>query len=505
VRTAGGLARAAAAGCAALAVLLIVVPAAPARPRPPVVLVVFDEFPTTSLLGKGRRVDARRYPNFARLAAQSTWFRNATTVHDSTFVAMPAILTGRVRGYLPGAGARPPRRSLFTLLKRQGYRVNGSEEGAHVCPVRLCGRRHGTRWFLVRSRMARFSRFIRSIRPSRRPYLHFKHTLLPHVPWIYLPSGRQYAHGPFAPIRGVNSALGVRDRGLVRLAYQRHLLQVGAVDRAVGRLVRQLRATGLWRRSLVVVTADHGVSFRLGERDRRTVTPGNVQNIAPVPLFVKRPRQRHGKVSLAYARTVDIVPTIASVLRIRVPWRTRGSSLFSRAVARRRTVRVGGRAPASPVVKLRARAFQGRWSRAIAYQHWLFGYGRRGRGLYGIGPNPELLGRGLDRLRVARAAGLRATVLGASDLQNVEPRRRFRPAFVTGHIRGARRGRRDLAVAVNGRIAAVTKSFRLGRRQPESFACMVPESTLVPGRNFVHVLLVERRRRRLRLRLLGGA
>ena len=62
--------------------------------RAPVVLVVFDEFPVSSLLDGNGEIDAVRYPNFAELAHGSTWFRNATTVSYSTTQAVPAILTG---------------------------------------------------------------------------------------------------------------------------------------------------------------------------------------------------------------------------------------------------------------------------------------------------------------------------------------------------------------------------------------------------------------------------
>ena len=47
---------------------------------PPIVIIVFDEFPTSSLLNSEREIDRNRYPNFARLADDATWFRNASTV-----------------------------------------------------------------------------------------------------------------------------------------------------------------------------------------------------------------------------------------------------------------------------------------------------------------------------------------------------------------------------------------------------------------------------------------
>ena len=59
-----------------------------------VVLLVFDELTSTSLLDERMEVDAERYPNFAALAEDSTWFRNAATVDAWTVNAVPTILTG---------------------------------------------------------------------------------------------------------------------------------------------------------------------------------------------------------------------------------------------------------------------------------------------------------------------------------------------------------------------------------------------------------------------------
>ncbi|UCF86678.1 MAG: hypothetical protein JSV71_04120, partial [Nitrospiraceae bacterium] len=62
---------------------------------PPIVMVIFDEFLVTSLMSEKRTIDSKRYPNFAELAKESTWFRNATTVGDNTGYAVPSIMTGK--------------------------------------------------------------------------------------------------------------------------------------------------------------------------------------------------------------------------------------------------------------------------------------------------------------------------------------------------------------------------------------------------------------------------
>jgi len=501
-----------AAACALLSVALLAPASAEARGRPPVVLIVFDEFPTTSLLGKSRGIDARRFPNFGRLAGDATWYRNATTVYDSTFSAMPAILEGRVPRYRTG-GLRRPRRSILNVLARRGYRVRGSVDVQNACPRRFCGRQRPTRYYLVHNRLRRLTAFVDSIKTTSRPTVWFKQTLLPHVPWIYLPSGKQYIRGVRAPIRGINSELSAHEPTLVRLSYQRHVLQVAAVDLALGRLLDRLQATGLYDRALLIVVADHGISFRLGEVDKRIATPGNVQGIAPVPLFVKRPRQRRGRISGLYARTSDVAPTIARIAGVRLPWRTSGHSVFSRALRRRRTVHVGSRLPNLNAVSIGVGRFQVRWRRLIRQTHGLFGIGSLPR-LYAIGPARPALGRPLavvrGRLRVgsspvAPPGRFRASVIKAAEIRSVNPYSRLVPALVSGHIRGGRgRRRRNLAVAVNGRIVATTRSFFLRGSSREGYAVIVPEGSFHPGRNQVHVLSVRRRRGgRLRFRLLA--
>ena len=77
-------------------------------------------------------------------------------------------------------------------------------------------------------------------------------------------------------------------------SWQRHLLQAGAADKLVGEVIDRLKETGMYRRAMVVVMADHGVSFRMGSTDRRTIVPANARDIAPIPLFVKYPKQRAG-------------------------------------------------------------------------------------------------------------------------------------------------------------------------------------------------------------------
>jgi hypothetical protein len=73
----------------------------------------------------------------------------------------------------------------------------------------------------------------------------------------------------------------------------------------------------------------------------------------------------------------------------------------------------------------------------------------------------------------------------------VQLRSDFLPAHLTGTIDSAGRpGQRDLAVALNGRIVAVGKSFTLAGDHSENFSILLPESAFREGRNHVELLSV---------------
>ena len=452
------------------------------RPTRPVVMVVFDELPLVSLLDSRGRIDRARYPNFAALAGDATWHANATTVSDSTKLAIPSILSGRLPKVGTPATTRGHPRNIFTLLHARGYRLKVQEEATSLCPYRGCRRRRSAHYFLSRDRLGRFDRWIRSIDRSRRPTLYYKHALLPHVPWVFTPQLRRYDRSVLGPIKGLNSSeRSVFDRTLVRQSWQRHLLQVGAVDALLGRIVARMKATGVYDRASLVVMSDHGVSFRVGATDRRTIVPSNAFDVAPIPLFIKAPGQRRGRIDRSLMRTYDVLPTVAGQIGVRLPRGLSGRSATSNRVRRRGRVKVMSRAPLARVTFTRGRLAQGRRA-ALRRKLALFGSGSRS--LYLFGANAPLLGRPVAGLRVRGRGKVRATLNGARDYRRIYRRSSFIPAHVTGRITGRRKGlRRDIAVAVNGRIWGVTRSVRIRGSRSEYYSVLLNPDKLVVGRN----------------------
>ena len=475
----------------------------------PVVLVVFDELPTNSLLDGSHRIDAVRFPHFAELARQSTWFPNATTVAEGTTGAVPALLSGLYprRGQLPRLADHPD--NLFTLLGGR-YTIDAFERETRLCPPGLCredqrssfGRRLGSMiedasvvygHLLLPKRLAndlpsvsqswqdflhagqdepaRFGRFLDTLRPSAQPTLSYLHLLLPHSPWQYLPSGERYSVRYPVP-SWQSDEVWSSDEGLVVQNWQRHLLQLAYTDRLLGRLVARLRETGLFDRALVIVTADEGISFRPGHK-RRPVWPGNLQDIAFVPLFVKLPHQTVGHTLETHVPTMDVLPTIAAALGIHLRWPVDGRPVFAADGPQRNEVAVlkgSGQAVSAPLPELLRRR-----DAALARQVALFGSGTPAPSLFGVGRYRKLLGR---PVRAVRAAGTVRLDRGRSPLE----------------VSGSAVGVSDVAVAVAGRVAAVVPVY--GSR----FWALLPAPA-----DSVDVLAVSGDPRAPRLRLLGQA
>jgi hypothetical protein len=472
---------------------------APRAPRhPPVVMLVFDEFSTTSLLDRHGEIDSERYPNFAALAGDATWFPYATASLDETGRAMRALLTGRSSWEFAKPSYEKNPRNLFTLFARM-YRLDVREEVTSMCPRRLCPHslpqtKSSVERKIAGGRPERFDGWVRSIRPRQRPTLYFGHSLFPHGPWTYLPSGHRYDDGPSE--RRFSWDLQHFNRWLVNQRYQRHLLQVGFTDRLLGQALERLRAIGLYDRSLIVITADNGESLgRLG--NGHEISGANAGDIALAPLFVKLPYQEDGRVDRRHVRIVDVVPTMARVAHVPLRWSHDGRSVFGSGAAR---------FPGSTVlvkrdgqrIRLSSRELPERAAGALRLKMGLFGSGSES-GLFAMGPFRFMVGTPVarwPRLPAGRARaildppGLNRELHGGSGLL---------PLLVTGSLARVR-GATDLAVAANGKIAATAPT--VDAHGTPLFSALLPESALHEGSNEIELFAIVQRRGEPRLRPL---
>ncbi|HLU42189.1 MAG TPA: sulfatase-like hydrolase/transferase [Microthrixaceae bacterium] len=489
------------------------------RDLPPVVMVVLDELPTASLLDGRGNIDADAFPNFAELAGHATFARNHTTVAPYTIAAVPALLTGRMpsdREAVPTSVDHPE--NLFTLLG-EDYDMHVIETMTHLCPTSVCERVEaveGTPPPLVgllreavgvgRKRVEpvavddepefefelgptdseaelRFEELAATFHAEpRKPGLHYLHVLLPHQAWVRLPDGKHY-EAP-SPPHGVFMNHVSQDPALAEVVRQRHLMQLAYTDVLLGELMDELKAAGTYDESLVIVTADHGVSFRPAN-PLRPLSDDNAADILWTPLIVKAPGQTEPQVLDHPTESVDVLPTIADLLGVELPWEVDGRSIFDDPrpddwTRRAFHWRVNEAEPeADGFVHVDGPSGYREVLRSKPLDHgpeWDLRFWRRGR-------HGDLIGQRVAPMRGRDGPRVEVTLEGAERFDDVDLSADVVPAYLHGLVLDSPEPV-DLALAVNGVVAAWFPADAVtldGTSRP--YYLLVPTSLLRDGDN----------------------
>jgi len=337
----------------------------PDQPLADIVFVLLDELPLVTLVDGNGQIDKSLFPGFARLQSISNWYFDTTSVSDGTGAAVPAILTSRYpEEESAGLTVATQPVNLFTIL-RHHYAYNVAEAVTRFCPQALCPRvgpgfysrtkallldmtaiflhrvvpdhwavglpsvtNNWSGFFAERQvffpegwlkhagaqteidRPGYFNRFTGSIQKGDKPVLNFMHILFPHEPNAYLPDGENYG---LVWMRGQMKELwGDVEWGVIS-GKQRHVLQVQYADQLLNNLLDHLQEQQMLDESLIIVVADHGISFAL-EDTRRALSDINKAALLRVPMFIKLPGQVQGQRVERPAMTIDILPTMLAAL-----------------------------------------------------------------------------------------------------------------------------------------------------------------------------------------------
>jgi hypothetical protein len=340
-----------------------------------VLQIVFDEFPLYALLDARGNINAERFPGFAQLAEESTWFRNSVAESNFTHQAVPAILSSHVPSQTGGPFLQQYPKNIFTLFGGKTT-VGGIEPVTSLCPQSVCHTHTGSSFHFDARRYVKFVRDAgyvyghRVLPPIARkripsiegtwggfgavankfkeqfdngafsqvdaitsgvdalvadtsPRIEVIHALVPHAPWRLTPDHR------VAPLSPTISTQNPDDEDVVRDTYQTFLLQVGAADNAISKLITNLKAAGRWENTLLVVTADHGISFLPTMPQRHTDFSDMDQSndIYHIPTFIKLPKQSRGAVSDCAISNLDLLPTVIDVTKTKTSWEFAGKSV----------------------------------------------------------------------------------------------------------------------------------------------------------------------------------
>ena len=301
----------------------------------PIIVWLLDGAPVTSLMKADGTIDERHFPNFAKLAGTSTWYRVARSEATQTLLAVPPLLTGR-------AGSAKGGDSLLTIFENSHDALVLDQVVALAPPGRLSPPRIGQalrdlavvypyllapqalrdklppvgeRWIGLGQAEERYRNALSSLQllgPSgARPPFYFRHDLLPHGPYRYREQGR--LANPTTLSTSADPESGTSS------AFANFFLQFKATDQLLGATVERLKAVGLWQSCLFVLVADHGITFENGVNTGSTEGEAKFDTLY-VPLFIKEPGQTEGRVVDQEVSLLDVVPLVLDLVGAKPPW-----------------------------------------------------------------------------------------------------------------------------------------------------------------------------------------
>ena len=164
-------------------------------------------------------------------------------------------------------------------------------------------------------------RWARTWKTLDAPFFAFLHYMEPHEP--YRPPARFLRHhlgGQSARrVTGVNQHALKFMSGVVPMGAEEfdrlgrlYDAEVSYADHCIGELIEGLRATGLLDRTMLIVTSDHGEN--LGDHGLMSHMFSVHESILRVPLIVRYPGGEHGGTEPGLVQTLDIFPTLVTML-----------------------------------------------------------------------------------------------------------------------------------------------------------------------------------------------
>jgi hypothetical protein len=252
-------------------------------------------------------------------------------------------------------------------------------------------------------------------------------------------------------------------------------------------LIADLKASGKWDSTMLVVTADHGISFIPTMQQRHTdfTDSDQVADIYRIPTFIKYPNQKNGVSDDCAITNLDLLPTIIDVTQTKSSWTFAGKSLAGKCpVGRIRSIvsATGQKAELTG-------GFEETRARAAFYSEIVSNVGQI-HNVAAVGESASLIGSRLGK----RTLDTRITewvTKQKSLFANVSGKRGARiPALLTGEVTVStvlEPGTEGI-IAVDGIAAGVIGELS-GARSVAGFTAVLDYTLLTPGAHTIELFI----------------
>ena len=322
-----------------------------------VVLVTIDTLRADHLGAYG--YERPTSPRIDALGRAGTVFERAYTAWPKTRGSMVIMLTGRDTSRNGYSKTHPVlldfNPTLASVLKESGYATAAIVDNPNVAAQNGYGKGFDSyrETWEEKSLPAEADRmraitdggiaFLRSA-PADRPFFLWLHYVNPHAPYTPPPPfdtrfrDAAASAGPRLKLvpdfhGGIPRRWAVRGQDRLGYYVAQYDGEIAAVDQEVGRLLDALQASAAGKKTVVVLTSDHGES--LGEHDYYFDHGEDLFEASlAVPLVAVVPGGKAGVRSRVFASTLDVVATILDAVKVSYPPDLGGVSLLGAMVGK---------------------------------------------------------------------------------------------------------------------------------------------------------------------------
>lgn len=276
------------------------------------IFLILDEFSLEQIGGYNTLNNKKDFPNFSKLLSTSDVYYNAISNNTQTQKAVPSILTGQYVNSL-GNGFYSQTPLIYELkpyienihLHEIITSFDNFEHGnalrrnykllKHLCKSLKLDTvtdiasisKHPESWDHKRANIS----LNEDIIASDEQFVFVQHLLFPHGPYIY--NGEDFYNHKEQADSYIRSPDNLNNSSLSNMYNyrNRYLDQLKKLDFELGKLFNLLEKNKKFDNTLILLTADHGISFS-PNLNGRSISKENYNSIAYVPTFIKYPFQK---------------------------------------------------------------------------------------------------------------------------------------------------------------------------------------------------------------------